>query len=47
MLEGLEPSTDNLNYTISFNAKDILGRNQAEGLVIKELSKAPTQCEKI
>ena len=47
MLEGLEPSTNNLNYTISFNAKDIFGRNQAERLAIKELSKAPAQCEKI
>lgn len=45
--EALDLSTYNSNYTISFDAKDIFGRGQAEGFTIKELSKVPADCEKI
>lgn len=35
------------NYTISLVAEDIFGRGQAEGFVLKELLKVPTNCKKI
>lgn len=34
------------NYTISLDAEDIFGRGQAEGFVLKELLKVPTNCKK-
>ena len=43
--KGFDTSTN--NYTISFNAKDIFGREHAVSFAVKELSKVPTNSEKI
>ena len=45
--EELNPATVSFNYTISFDAKDIFGRGQAERFAMKELSKVPADSEKI
>lgn len=45
--ENIDPSTNNFNYTINFNAEDLFGRVQTEGFVVKELSKVPVNSKKI
>ncbi len=45
--ENLDSPIDNLTHTISFNASDIFGRVGAKSFVINELTRVPTDCEKI